>query len=72
MTRRRLDAPDPTSWPAFDDAVLPKELRQIFLARRHAIELYAQGALLREIEAKYRRPSSPALPLARPLHGFAR
>jgi transposase InsO family protein len=51
MTRRRLDAPDPTSWPAFDDAVLPKELRQIFLARRHAIELYAQGALLREIEA---------------------
>ena len=51
MTRRRLADLDLSSWPAFDVAALPKKLRQTFHARQHAIELYAGGEPLREIEA---------------------
>ena len=51
MTRWRTRELDPSSWPAFDAAALPGKLRQRFRARRQAVELYAGGTPLREIEA---------------------
>ena len=52
MTHRRPADLDVSSWPAFDVAALPAKQQQIFRARRQAIELYAAGEPLREIEAR--------------------
>ena len=49
MKRCRTRAPDLSSWPAFDAAVLPEPQRRAFQARRQAVELYVAGASLREI-----------------------
>ena len=52
MSRRwRLQDVDPAGWPAFDESALPKGLRDIFSARRRAVELYAAGRTVGEVEA---------------------
>jgi putative transposase len=51
MKRCRIRALDLSSWPAFDADALPQAVRETFQARRQAVELYASGSPLREIEA---------------------
>lgn len=50
--RRRPDAAglDPAGWPEFDSHALPAAEREAFLARRHAVELYAGHVAVSRIE----------------------
>ena len=51
MSRRwGLHDVDPASWPAFDGSALPQGQREVFAARRRAVELYAAGCVLHGIE----------------------
>ncbi|MDM0118078.1 integrase, partial [Variovorax sp. J22R133] len=43
---------DPATWPAFDVGALPVADRHAFAARRQAIELYAAGQTLEQIELR--------------------
>lgn len=53
MNRREgLRDLDPSTWPAFDASALRETERPIFAARRQAIELYAAGGSLKEIETR--------------------
>jgi putative transposase len=52
VSRRRDFEVDPDQWPAFDVGALPP-VRQIpFKARRLAVELYASGTTLSQIESR--------------------
>ena len=51
MKRWRTQQINPSSWPAFDVTALAKKLQPTFCARRQAVEIYASGRPLREIEA---------------------
>lgn len=53
MSRRwRMHDVDPATWPAFDAGALPEVQREVFAARRRAVELYASGCALRQIEIR--------------------
>ncbi|MDN8617153.1 integrase [Variovorax ginsengisoli] len=48
--RQRILGIDPASWPAFDTGALSVAKRQVFATRQQAIELYAAGQTLGQIE----------------------
>ena len=53
MTRRqRLLEIDPAAWPAFDVGALAVSERRVFAIRRQAIELYAVGQTIGQIEQR--------------------
>ena len=52
MSRRRDFEVAPDSWPAFDVSALPSARQMPFKARRLAVELYASGVTLSEIESR--------------------
>lgn len=53
MSRRwRHHDIDPTTWPEFDASALPEGQGEVFAARRRAVELYAAGCALREVEIR--------------------
>jgi transposase InsO family protein len=50
--RERLRDLEPSTWPVFDTSALPETGRAVLVARRQAIELYAAGGSLKEIETR--------------------
>jgi hypothetical protein len=50
--RQRIRDVDPAAWPIFDIGALSVAERQVFAARRQAIELYAAGQTLEQIEQR--------------------